>query len=90
MRLVQRPKWKNAWNFLSSDLGNMIRDLNNGIMSVGQIRTIFLTAANTEIQTVITDINTIKFQMAGVTTIVAKPGQTVGEALVAAAQAAAA
>lgn len=81
---------ENAWNFLSSDLGNMIRDLNNGIMSVGQIRTIFLTAANTEIQTVITDINTIKFQMAGVTTIVAKPGQTVGEALVAAAQAAAA
>jgi len=77
---------ENAWEFLSSDLGTMISDLKNGIQSVGQIRTIFLTAANTEVQTVITDIDTIKGQMAGVTTIVAQPGQTVGEALVAAAK----
>ncbi len=77
---------ENAWEFLSSDLGSMINDLQNGILNAGQIRTIFLTAANTEVQTVITDINTIKGQMAGVTVVVAKPGQTVGEALIAAVQ----
>ncbi|HHI92325.1 MAG TPA: hypothetical protein ENK04_02250 [Gammaproteobacteria bacterium] len=81
---------ENAWEFLSSDLGSMITDLKNGIQNAGQIRTLFLTATNTEIKTVITDIDTIKGQMAGVTTIVAKQGQTVGEALVAAAQTAAA
>ncbi|MEA2206556.1 MAG: non-hemolytic enterotoxin [Blastocatellia bacterium] len=77
---------ESAWEFLRSDLGNMISDLQNGVQNAGQIRTLFLTAANTEVQTVITDINTIKGQMAGVTTIVAQPGQTVGEALVAAAR----
>lgn len=77
---------QNAWSFLSSDLGSMISDLQNGIQSPDQIRTIFLTAANTEIQTVLTDINTIKGQMAGVTNIVASAGQTVGQALIAATQ----
>ncbi|MEH2305153.1 HBL/NHE enterotoxin family protein [Nostoc sp.] len=77
---------ENAWEFLSSDLGSMISDLQNGVQNAGQIRTLFLTAANTEVQTVIRDINTIKGQMDGVQIIVAKSGQTVGEALVAAAQ----
>lgn len=77
---------ENAWEFLSSDLGNMISDLQNGVQNAGQIRTLFLTAANTEVQTVIADIRTIKGQMDGVTVIVAPVGQTVGEALVAAAQ----
>ena len=63
----------------------MIDDLRNGIKSAGEIRTIFLTAANTVIKTVLSDINIIKKQMAGVTNIVAKIGQTVGEAAVAAA-----
>lgn len=77
---------QNAWQFLSSDLGNLVADLQKGIQSADQVRTLFLTAANTEIQTVITDINTIKGQMAGVTNIVAAPGQTVGDAIVEAAQ----
>ncbi len=78
---------ENAWSSLSADLGAMISDLQNGVTNAGTLRTIFLTAANTEVQTVITDITTIKGQLAGVTNIVAAPGQTVGEALVAAAQA---
>jgi hypothetical protein len=49
-----------------------------------------LTAANTVIQTVISDINTIKGQLTGVTSIVAEPGQTVGQVLIAAAMAVAA
>jgi hypothetical protein len=75
-----------AWDFLMDDLGSMITDLQNGIQNAGQIRTLWLTAANTEVQTVITQIATIQSQMAGVTSIVAKPGQTVGQALVAAAE----
>lgn len=76
---------QDAWQFLSTDLGSMISDLQNGIQSADQIRTLFLTAANNEAQTVLTDINTIKAQMAGIQSIVAPPGQTIGEALVAAA-----
>jgi hypothetical protein len=79
-----------AWEFLSNDLGSLISDLQNGIMSVEQVRTLFLTAANTVIQTVISDINTIKGQLTGVTSIVAEPGQTVGQVLIAAAMAVAA
>lgn len=77
---------ESAWSFLSGDIGNMISDLNSGSLSTGEIRTLFLTAANTAVQTVLTDSNIIKGQMAGVTTIVAPPGQTVGQALAAAAQ----
>jgi non-hemolytic enterotoxin B/C len=76
----------NAWEFLMDDLGSMITDLHNGIQSAGQIRTLWLTAANTEVQTVITQIATIQSQMAGVKSIVAKQGQTIGQALVAAAE----
>lgn len=75
---------ENAWKFLSSDLGSMISDLNSGVQSAGLIRQIFLTAANTAVQTVLVDISTIKTQMAGVTIIVAKQGQTVSQALLAA------
>jgi len=76
----------NAWSSLASDLGSLISDLQNGITTTALARQIFLTAANTEVQTVITDINTIKGQLAGVTNVVPRPGQTVGQALVAAAQ----
>jgi non-hemolytic enterotoxin B/C len=77
---------ENAWNSLSSDLGSLISDLQNGVQNADTLRTIFLDAANTVVKTVVTDISTIKGQLAGVTTIVAQPGQTVGQALVAAAQ----
>jgi hypothetical protein len=78
---------ENAWGFLSSDLGSMISDLQNGVQNAGTLREIFLSAANTVMKTVTADIATIKTQMAGVTIIVARPGQTVGDALVAAANA---
>ena len=74
-----------AWNSLSDDLNSMIDDLRNGIKSAGEIRTIFLTVADTVIKTVLSDINIIKKQMVDVTNIVAKIGQTVGEAAVGAA-----
>ena len=74
---------ENAWKSLSADLGTMITDLQNGIMSSGQIRQLFLTNANNSVKIVIEDINIIKVQMAGLTEIVAKKGQTVSEAIVA-------
>jgi len=80
---------ENAWNFLSSDLGSLITDLNNGTVDDGILQKVFLTAANTVIQTLIQDITTIKSQMTGITTITVAPGQTVGEAIVAAARKAA-
>ena len=76
----------NAWTSLSADLKSMIDDLQNGVKNTGEIRKIFLTAANTVIKTVLADIGTIKKQMSGVSNVVAKKGQTVGEAAVAAAE----
>ncbi|QUM86270.1 HBL/NHE enterotoxin family protein [Moritella sp. 28] len=81
---------KNAWGSLASDLGSMISDLQLGIISTGIVREMMLTATNGIIKIVLKDIDTIKGQMAGVTIIVAKPGQTVGEAIVEAAEALAA
>ena len=74
---------ENAWKSLSADLGTMITDLQNGIMSSGQIRQLFFTDANDSVRTVIEDINIIKVHMAGLTEIVAKKGQSVGETSVA-------
>ncbi|MEL6311199.1 MAG: hypothetical protein AAFQ17_02355, partial [Pseudomonadota bacterium] len=74
----------NAWNSLSADLGLLVGNLQKGITNAQQARSIWLTVANSEIQNVLTDTNIIKQQMAGVNSIVATPGQTVGDAIVAA------
>ena len=76
-------KMENAWKSLSAELETMITDLQNGIMSSGEIRQLFLNDANNDMKIVIEDINKIKVQMAGLTEIVAKKGQTVSEAIVA-------
>jgi non-hemolytic enterotoxin B/C len=65
---------KNAWEFLSSDLRNMISDLNNDAKSAEQISTIFLTAAEIEVYKVIADIAIIQGQMVGAQT--STSGQT--------------
>ena len=70
----------NAWNFLISDIDNIILDLENGIGATSDtIREIFIVAANGEIAAVLTDIDTIKNQMAGVEVKVATAGQTVSD-----------
>ncbi|MCX8957971.1 HBL/NHE enterotoxin family protein [Erwinia psidii] len=56
----------NAWDSLTSDLGSLILDLNKGITSGDAIRQLWLTAADTTVKTIITDVNIIKGQMAGV------------------------
>ena len=59
----------NAWDSLTSDLGSLITDLDKGITSGDDIRQLWLTAADTTVKTVLTDVNTIKAQMAGVSPI---------------------
>jgi hypothetical protein len=55
-----------AWTSLGADMGNMVTDLQKGIMAPDVLRTLFLTASNNLIPTVNTDITLIKSQMEGV------------------------
>ncbi|OHX16099.1 hypothetical protein BI343_16115 [Chromobacterium amazonense] len=57
----------NAWDALTADLGSLITDIDKGITSPDALRQLWLTAANTTVKTVLTDVNTIKSQMAGIT-----------------------
>jgi len=59
----------NAWDALTSDLGSLISNLDKGITSGDDIRQLWLTAANSTVKTVLTDVNTIKAQMAGVSSL---------------------
>ena len=75
-----------AWTFLKSDLNTLIDDVNTGIKNPAAAY-IELTTVGIFINNTLTPaINNINAQMAGVTNIVASPGQTVGEAIVAAVQ----
>ena len=68
--LTAAQQMVNAWDLLGADLQTMSDNLKNGIASANFIRTLFLNAANTQLQTqVIQDINTIKQQMTGVTQV---------------------
>jgi non-hemolytic enterotoxin B/C len=77
---------ENAWGSLNSDLGNLASDLQKGITNTGFLRTLFLTTANTEIQTVLTDTATIKTQMSGVQSLVAPANSNIGDFIVSVAQ----
>ena len=69
----------NAWESLQGDLGSLISDLQNGIKSTDEIRTMWLNAANNEVKTVIQDINVIKQQMAGVNTTNVPKGESLAD-----------
>lgn len=68
----------NAWTSLQGDLGNLSKNLEKGITSADAVRTLFLTAANSTVKTVLTDSQNIKNQMAGVQSFTAPKGETVG------------
>jgi hypothetical protein len=76
----------NAWNLLGNDINTITNDLQNGIQNADTLRQLWLTAANTTVAKVQTDISIIKQQLAGVHTFVSPPGQTVGDTIVQAAQ----
>ncbi len=69
----------NAWANVNTDFEEIINDLNQGIISADSVRTMFVTATNEEIATLLQDIQTIKEQMSGVTVQCASPGQTVSQ-----------
>jgi non-hemolytic enterotoxin B/C len=67
-----------GWTSLEADLGTLSSNLENGIMSADAARMLFLTAANGSVKSILQDTSTIKNQMAGVTSMVAPKGMTVG------------
>ncbi|KAF1366504.1 HBL/NHE enterotoxin family protein [Yokenella regensburgei] len=69
----------NAWANVDSDLDEIITDLSQGITNTDLIRTMFVTAANNEITTLLQDIQTVKQQMSGVNVRNASSGQTVSQ-----------
>jgi non-hemolytic enterotoxin B/C len=75
----------NAWTNIATDLTGIISDLKSGVLSTDALRTLFVTAANGEIATLLQDIQTVKGQMAGVTVQVAAKNQTVSQVIQAAA-----
>ena len=69
----------NAWESLNADLNSLIDDLQNGTTSGDAVRQLWLTAADSTVKTVLTDISTIKGQMAGVKAVSAPTDQTLVE-----------
>jgi non-hemolytic enterotoxin B/C len=69
----------NAWDSLTSDLGSLITDLDKGITSTDAVRQLWLTAGNTTVKTIITDISTIKVQMAGVSPLAVPQNVTIAD-----------
>ncbi|BAY91033.1 MULTISPECIES: HBL/NHE enterotoxin family protein [unclassified Tolypothrix] len=66
-----------AWNILSSDLGTVADDIRQGRLSTDDARTLFLTAANSQVQQVTQDISIIKGQMTGVTNLEPMPNRNI-------------
>lgn len=74
--ITASEQMSDAWENLNSDLLNLSSDLSNGLQSVDEVRTLFLTAANSEIPQVIQDSDNIKSQLVGVRVVKTQPGQT--------------
>lgn len=66
-----------AWSILSSDLGTVADDIRQGRLSTDDARTLFLIAADSQVQQVVNDISTIKVQMTGVTSLEPTPNRNI-------------
>lgn len=64
--ITASTQMKNAWSSLGADIGTLANDLKSGAHSTDSLRTLFLTAANNTVPTILSDISTIKAQMTGV------------------------
>lgn len=74
--ITASEQMSNAWENLNSDLSNLSSDLSSGLQTADEVRTIFLTAANSEIQQVIQDSDNIKAQLDGITLVQTPPNQS--------------
>lgn len=71
-----------AWDLLGNDLRTLSDNLKNGIQNADYVRTMFLTAANSQLQNqVVTDIATIKQQMTGVIQLPVVPGRSMKDTI---------
>jgi hypothetical protein len=77
---------QSAWEFLSADLDSLATDVDKGIVSTGDVRTLFLTASDSMIKSVQQDTATIRQQMTGVTSLQAPAGTSIGDFAVSVAQ----
>lgn len=64
--IAAATQMSNAWVALTSDLDTLSKNIDKGITSPDELRKLWLIAANTTVKTILTDVNTIKSQMAGV------------------------
>lgn len=62
---------KNAWDFLTNDLNNLIKNMERGTPSAAAMRALFLATANGNMTSVQKDVDIIKRQMTGVSVNVA-------------------
>lgn len=69
---------ENAWASVADDLGELISDVTSGKTDTGVVRKLFLTAGSAEIKMLLSDVQIIKNQMAGVKAQTAPKGQTIG------------
>lgn len=70
----------NAWGLLSADLDAYSSVLKKeGASKTAVVAQLWATTAQKKIPIVLTDIGNIKAQLAGVKTVVAQPGQTIGQ-----------
>jgi len=69
----------NAWDALTGDIGSLITDISNGITGPDAARQLWLTAANTTVKTIVTDISTVKGQMSGVSSMAVPSNVTIAD-----------
>ncbi|OIQ27000.1 MAG: hypothetical protein BM564_13555 [Bacteroidetes bacterium MedPE-SWsnd-G2] len=55
-----------AWQAINTDLENLIHDLQTGILTSGDVRKLFIDEANSDINLLLSEIEIIKSQMAGI------------------------
>lgn len=79
--LESAKSMQNTWELTRTDLQDLSDDLQNGIINVDDIRTMFLNEANSDIANILTDIATIKAQMAGVNSTVLPKGDNISSYL---------
>lgn len=77
---------QNAWEFLGGQLGEVASDLDKGIVGSDAIRGLWLTTANSAFKRAVTDTETIRQQMTGITVETAPEGTTIGDHVRAVAQ----
>lgn len=80
--IISARQMSTAWSFLGNDLRTVSDDLKNGILKADMARTLFLKAADSQLQkAVVTDIEIIKAQMTGVQQLDVVPNRSMADTI---------